>query len=220
MKIFPFPEVVFETSSQLSGDIKVVGSGPQRKLIVGGLVQSVSRDFPGLENKVWSKMLEFNYQLNPDPEVLVLGLGGGTSIHLISKKLRPKSIKAVEIDGAVVEVAKNFFDLDTVANLVIEKADALEYVSRDLTNLFDLILVDIYLGANFPTEASKTDFLKNFKGKLKRGGMVSINRIFYDHEVEARNKFKISLAHVFGDVEERALPGVTSMKNYLYFVHV
>lgn len=220
MKIFPFPEVIFATSSQLSGDIKVVGNGPQRKLVVGGLVQSVAHDFPGVENKVWAKMLEFPYALNSNPEVLVLGLGGGTSVHLISKKLGPKSVTAVEIDGAIIEVAQKYFDLNRVSGLVLKEADAVQYVAKKNNDSFDLILVDIYLGASFPNEASKKRFLENIKNKLKSGGVISINRIFYDQEESVRRDFLGSLSNTFGKVEERVLPGITSMKNYLYFAHV
>ena len=52
------------------------------------------------------------------------------------------------------------------------------------------------------------------------GGVVSINRIFYDHELEERNNFSKVLKEIFGTVEEKIMPGITSMKNYLYFTHV
>jgi len=166
-----------------------------------------------------SKLLDFPWPVSKDPKVLVLGLGGGTAVHLISRRFSPALIQVAEIDGAVIDVARKFFDLDKVANLKVEKADAVDFVASSSPDLFDLIVVDIYLGSAFPTEASKEPFFRNLKKKLKTGGTVSINRIFYDHEEEVRENFKKILSNIFGGVEERVMPGKTSMKNYLYFVH-
>lgn len=220
MKILPFPDVIFATSSVISGDIKVLSDGRDRRLVVAGIVQSVSRGLPDLENKVWAKLLDFTYSINPNPKVLLLGLGGGTTAHLASKKFNPQSINVVEIDGAIIDVAKRFFDVSEIPNLHIEKADAVEYAGRKTKDLFDLIVVDIYLGQTFPIEAEKAEFYKNLKNKLAGAGVVSINRIFYDHESESRAAFVRVLKEIFGTVAEIVMPGMTSMKNYLYFAHV
>lgn len=220
MKILPFPEVVFATSSGLSGDIKVVGHGPDRKLVVGGLVQSVSKTCPDLENKVWGKLLQFPWSVPANPSALVLGLGGGTTVHLLSQKFIPRSIAVVEIDGAIIDVAQRFFDLGEVPNLKIEKADGVDFVSREMPPSFDLAVVDVYLGGHFPREASQAEFYQNLKRKLKPGACVCVNRIFYDDEHLLRQEFRQVLSAVFGEATQVALPGKTSMKNYLYFARL
>lgn len=214
------PRVIYSTFTKYSGEIKVIEVGSVRRLLVGGLVQSVNRDYPEVADKVWGQLINLPYPINPQPKVLMLGLGGGTTAHLISQNLEPLKIKVVELDPRIIEVARNFFDLDLIEGLNVVNGDAFDFVGKALDSEFDLIIVDLYLGHSFPEAGLKKSFYLSLKKILSSGGVVVINRIFHDQDKEERKGYSHLLNRVYGEVFEKVLPGPSTFKNYLYFCRV
>jgi len=86
--------------------------------------------------------------LAPSRNVLVLGMGGGGSIHAPRVTAPDANIDAVEIDSKVVEAAERFFDIRSGPNLRIHVADARPWLARSNTR-YDLVHVDLYHGGPY-----------------------------------------------------------------------
>ena len=177
------PQIIFETTSPVSGKIKVVQIGKERRLMVGGYVQSINGDCPGVEKRVWGKIVLLGMETCPNlKNILILGLGGGTIVSLL-KKHKPKSnITAIEIDPKIIAVAKKYFSLSEVAGLNLIEGDAYTFITKkySCTNLlrkYDLVIVDVYCGGKFPKKFWNMEFLESVKGVIGNGGCVIFNRI-------------------------------------------
>jgi spermidine synthase len=58
-------------------------------------------------------------ELPPRPTALLVGLGGGTQVHLLHRRAAPRLITVIERDPAIVWVADEWFGLDAVGPLEI-----------------------------------------------------------------------------------------------------
>ncbi len=210
-------KTLFWVESPISGEVKVVEQNGWRRLLVGGLVQSVSLNYPNLQDKVWAKMLDFPWPLPEAAAVLVLGLGGGTSLKLIVQRHRPSRLEVVEVDPVIIGVARRFFNLETNDRLKIINADAGGFMKRHRSGGCDLIVVDLYLGSRYPFKPKETGFYADLMTSLRPGGLISLNRVFMDSEAAERTEFLHLLRGLWGEVVERKIDGPSSSKNYLYF---
>src|SRR3989344_4558518 len=108
MKIFSeiFPTTILETYSPFSGKIRVVDFRGEKRLMIGDLVQSVSLNGTPIGHKVWGRLAAYPFKSRKVATVLILGLGGGTVAHLISRSLKPSKIVAAEGNQAGAEVGQ------------------------------------------------------------------------------------------------------------------
>lgn len=144
--------MLYETRSALSGRIRVVERGRERRLMIGGEIQSVY--FPGgdwspAEREYWARALVPACGLRHPPRVLLVGLGGGTQVHLLRRAAGPALITAVEHDPLVIQVARDWFGLEALDRLEILCADAAAAVHqlRRRRRRFDFIMDDISYAA-------------------------------------------------------------------------
>jgi spermidine synthase len=77
-------------------------------------------------------------------KILMLGLGGGTSIRQIRHFLPTSHITAIEIDEEMVSLANRYMALDDL-NLNIVIGDGYKYIENS-TETFDIVIDDVYLG--------------------------------------------------------------------------
>jgi len=141
--------------------------------------------------------LVFNYTrmsfagllLNSNPQrILVAGLGGG-SIPLTLNDLFPEAqIDVVEVDQAVVNVAKEFFFFEENDNLKVTVADARVFVKRAGISgrKYDYIVLDAFGGDYIPEHLLTREFLQEVKAIMSADGVLVANTFstsrFYDHE--------------------------------------
>lgn len=72
--------------------------------------------------------------------VLVVGLGGGVLCQFLKRFYPGVNVTAVEIDPAVVKVAKEYFGLRESKSMKVVVADGLKVVGR---NKYDVIMFDV-----------------------------------------------------------------------------
>jgi spermidine synthase len=104
---------------------------------------------------------------------LILGLGAGTVVHLLTRRFGPVPIVAVDDDAELVEVARSEFDLD-LKHLEIAIGDAFEFV-QSATERFDLILIDLYHGHQPARGMVSRPFLRGLHRILEPKGQVVFN---------------------------------------------
>jgi spermidine synthase len=175
-------EVVFSTRSSVNGEVVVKRDLLGLRVVAGGLTQS-----GGQVEIIWRRALRHLLDVKPRPwrpgRVLLLGLGAGTSADLV-RRLWPKSrLVAVELDEVMIEIGKRFFSLAEMDNFTIRVTDAVDYVTSGAGaegGVFDLILVDLYLGQTYPAGAETDLFLGRLREMVADGGEVIFNRLNYD----------------------------------------
>jgi len=206
---FPKGYAILETrASPVNGKIEVREDWRKRKSItVGGLTQSG----PAVE-KVWKAGLTVvSKQLAVISDCLILGLGAGSVVKLISQKNPGAKITGIEIDPLVVDLGRKYFGLENIKNLKIQIGDAISVIGHNsLTinhkpsaiNHFDLILVDLYVGDRFPRQAESPSFLNKIKKLLTTDGVVIFNRLYYGEKKSETDDFAEIIGKIFRGVEE------------------
>ncbi len=124
------------------------------------------------------KILKFGLEkinLKKVNSVLLLGLGGGSVVETLRKDFNySKSILAVDIDSAVIKIAKNEFNLKTDQNLEIICGDALEFMQIN-TEQFDLIIIDLFINISVPKEFLSIPFWKYILKASSTNGAILFN---------------------------------------------
>jgi protein-L-isoaspartate O-methyltransferase len=116
---------VFEGRSALSGRVRVVEDRRERRMLVAGDTLSVyplNGDWSRLRREYWWRAVEA-VPIPPRPAVLLVGLGGGTQVHLLHQLARPRRITAIERDPVILHAAQEWFGLRNIP--------ALEYLCGD-----------------------------------------------------------------------------------------
>lgn len=127
--------------------------------------------------------------VKPEPQsVLIIGLGGGTIPRALQELIPQARIDVVEIDPAVVKVARRYFDLGDSSTLHVIEADGRVQVKRALREQqhYDLIMLDAFDHEYIPEHLLTREFLLEVKSLLAPGGVLAANTFsssrLYDHE--------------------------------------
>jgi spermidine synthase len=131
-------------------------------------------------------------KLNGIQNILLLGLGGGSVIQTLREELDCKAaITAVDIDPEIIRIAKDDFNINRFSNVVIIQMDAAEYIASS-AEMFDLIIVDIFIGKSVPEIFTKSAFTENLASALNRNGQVIYNVMKETMPSESLNNIKKS----------------------------
>lgn len=142
--------------------------------------------------KAMKKVADMGCGMN---SVLMLGYGGGCAAELIRSAYNPGAvITAVEIDPAVVEIARKWFYSE---NVRFEIADAISFV-KTCPLKFELIVVDIFIDVDVPWKSTTEDFYRQLHNMLLPGGVVVQNLMISNQR--ARAQFK-KFSAIFGIAE-------------------
>jgi spermidine synthase len=220
------PKILDEVKSAHNGLVKVVHVGNTKKIIVDNVLQSVNWESPICKRLYWGRTIEILQEEKPDlKNILVLGLGGGTLIHLIRQSFPEAFINSVELDPVMVEVAKKYFDLDSVTNHRIILEDALKVVvDPEAYNLskhsFDVLIVDIYVGSTYPDLGKSGNFISALKSMVNSDGLIIFNRIYIEEHQDDVNCFINYVSESLKDVKCAVVAGYTNSDNVLIFGRV
>ena len=110
--------------------------------------------------------------LNRDFSVLILGNGSGTFAHECCRYFGDIKIDAVEIDGDITDLARQYFDLPESVNVYTYDGRAFLNVCKDR---YDVILVDAYQDITIPFQMSSTEFFTLVKDHLYEDGVLVVN---------------------------------------------
>jgi spermidine synthase len=218
---FKAPKLIYKTSSEYNDPIELFQIGDYRRLCVKGTIQSISSDNPSCKKRIWGRLVALVKEKRPEAKsILLLGLGGGTMVHLISRELPDAHVVAVEIDSVIIDIAKEFFDLDDLTNLKVIEEDVLRVISSPgkfdlLKDTFDVVIVDIYCGAEYPDLGDSGSFFSGIKWFLRTGGLAVFNRIYIKTHQDEVDTFLDSVREVFSNVSSRSVAGTTNSDNIL-----
>ena len=137
----------------------------------------------------YTRMMMGALYLNPSPErVLIVGLGGGTLPGALQKMLPAAQIDIVEVDPAVVRVARTYFQFAPGPTTRIVEQDGRVFVKRMLRKgvKYDLVMLDAFDHEYIPEHLLTREFLGEIRKILSQEGALAANTFtssrLYDHE--------------------------------------
>ncbi|MGY0233680.1 spermidine synthase [Longispora urticae] len=147
-------------------------------LLVDGVAQSyVDLDDPG--------HLEFEYMRRVAAVVAVAGPagaplrvlhlgGGGLTLPRYVAATRPGSTqRVVERDGTLLAAVRRILPL--AAEVEFRVADAREVVESSADGWYDLVVADVYRGAQMPASVASVEFAHQVARVLRPGGLYAVN---------------------------------------------
>ncbi|MDP2647034.1 MAG: fused MFS/spermidine synthase [Desulfobacterales bacterium] len=139
----------------------------------GGARQSVVKpgDPDSLELPYIKAMLVGLALYDKPQRILIVGLGGGTLAKFLHKHYPRALIDAVDIDPAVVEVARKFFEFREDEKLRAHISDGRKFV-EDHPGVYDLIFLDAYGADSIPYHLTTREFLLSVRKALTPRGVV------------------------------------------------
>ncbi len=108
--------------------------------------------------------------------VLLIGLGAGSIPKRFTRDYADVSVDSIELDPAVVDVAKRFFEVKEDGRHRIVVQDGRVFVRRTEAK-YDLIILDAYFAEGIPFHLATREFLETVRGRLAPGGIVVSNII-------------------------------------------
>lgn len=191
--------VLEERESKYNGNLSVLKTfGMGTYIQSNGLTQS-----GGIVETIWKQTLRFlNHKSPIINHCLILGLGGGTVAKLIRKNWPEAKITGVEIDPIMIELGKKYFDLDKVGVEIVIK-DAFEYFNHQPSTInhhFDLIVVDLYNGDQFPKQFESDKYISLVGSHLSKSGIAVFNRLYYGEKRPLAVKFGNKMEKIFSKV--------------------
>lgn len=125
----------------------------------------------------YSDYLHLPVVFKPDARrVLFVGLGGGTTPKRYHEDYGQMTIDVVEIDPAVVAVARDFFGVPSDARLRLFAQDGRLFVARSRER-YDIIILDAYLIDTIPFHLATREFFEAVRAHLTPDGVLASNVI-------------------------------------------
>ncbi len=143
-----------------------------------------------------------------EPQVLLLGLGGGDIVRVLTKHNPNTKITAVEIQADILPISREYFGVEEGQSLVIKIIDANDFMKKNITQ-FDIVIVDLYSGDQIPKFVNTFSFLGRARTALFPGGQVVVNYASHSFQEIDFMKFESKIGKVFGDVQRVVVWGHT-----------
>jgi len=185
--------------SQVNGPLSVGESYGYKTLFAGDIPQS-GGEFVFMWNKVLAGLKQSNQAVN---NALVLGVGTGTAVLSITKLFPKANITGIDLDPAIIDVAKVHFGLKTSKLFHIHITDATVWVKEKKNHKkYDLVVVDLFIGALNPPSARTRGFLKNLKNLLTADGKIIYNSQYQKNDPNEYQRLHKDCSKTFSSVKE------------------
>ena len=141
---------MFSEESEYCGTVRVIEDHKERRLMVHGETLSVyplNGDWSDVRREYWWHAL-VEAQLPRRPRALLVGLGGGTQLHLLRALAKPRALTAVERDPVILRAAYEWFGLRDLGGVEYLCADAQKAAAALAVagRKFDFVMEDVDYG--------------------------------------------------------------------------
>ncbi len=183
--------------------LTVVETGSERQLRVndGFAVQSYAPLDGSLPARgVWGYYaLAPTFGRVPTPRnVLLLGLGGGTTAQLYARLYPDARLTGVELDEQMVRAGQRWLGFDP-ATLELVIADARSFVDRQAARRrgsYDVIILDAFQFPYVPFQLTTLEFFTQLEALLSEGGVLMVNVGRFDEHRDVVDALGATLRHV------------------------
>ncbi|HTD86483.1 MAG TPA: fused MFS/spermidine synthase [Candidatus Binatia bacterium] len=172
-------EVVYETTSP-HHHIKVIDQGGTRTLSFDGSMESrMSIQNPLQGHFEYTEFFHTPFLWNPlMTNVLMIGLGGGSTQRAFLYYYPQVTVQTVEIDPVVVRVAKEYFHVEETLRHIIHVEDGRVFLRRT-DQQFGVIIMDAYVqtryGGSIPYHLATKEFFELASKHLTTNGVLAYN---------------------------------------------
>ncbi len=173
--------VIFEVTSPYH-HIRVLDDGNFRTLCFDDALEtSMSIQNPLQGHYEYTDYFHMAWLWNTNiSRVLIVGLGGGSAQRAFEHYYPQVTVESVEIDPAVFEVAKDYFDFRESARQKVHVEDGRVYLRRS-TARYDLVVLDAYVqgryGSSLPQHLATQEYFEIVRNHLTTNGIVAYNVI-------------------------------------------
>lgn len=170
----PEPGVIFRAES-LHNIIRVEEAGSRRYLFLNYRdgAQTVMDTKRLLTGSYYDNFL-IGPHLNGGRKILFLGVAGGTSLKQLVTVYPEVEITGVDLDPAVLDVARNYFGLAGEERIRLVAEDARWFLAES-DERFDIIAIDIYVTGHVPFFTTTREFFELVHARLAEGGVMMMN---------------------------------------------
>lgn len=166
-----FPISLEKYHSMYSGNLMVVLENGKKVLNTN----DVNYSYNSLHRVFKTAFKKSKLTINKDAKVLILGMGGGSIIQILREDyLLSASIKLIEIDPIIIEIACKEFGIKRFDPLDIVEMDALTFINEN-TEVYNLICVDIFINDRVPEKFLTVEFIQKIVNSLELGGSIYFN---------------------------------------------
>lgn len=178
LRKFTSREIIEELDSEVNHKLEVVRIGDTIMLNAA----NTNYSFGGLHRVFQKVFKKLDLPKEGLKDVLILGFGTGSVATILVEELAMEcNIIGVEKDPLVIQLGETYFDTARFAELDIREADAAEFMMSE-KRTFDLIVVDVYVDFEVPSNCETEEFIKDLERCLNPGGMVLFNKLVYNHK--------------------------------------
>ena len=173
--------VVFEVTSPYH-HIRVVDQAGFRTLCFDDASESqISLQSPLMGHFEYTEYFHMAWLWNARlTNVLMIGLGGGTTQHAFEHYYPGVTVQSVEIDPSVVQVAKEYFNFKESKRQKVITEDGRMFLRRS-SERYDVIILDAYVqgryGSAIPQHLATKEFFELARDHLSTNGVVAYNVI-------------------------------------------
>ncbi len=149
----------------------------------------------------------FNAGFKPQKlhRVGIIGLAAGTIAHQFTKVYGPVPIDGVEIDPAIVNVGRKYFDMNE-ANLHVYVQDGRTFLDTTSAR-YDLVAIDAFQQPYIPFQLTTREFFTTIRSHLSSTGVVVLNTAHTTHDYRLVQAFINTMSQVFPSVSTLNVPG-------------
>jgi spermidine synthase len=106
--------------------------------------------------------------------ILLIGLGGASMQKFLHDLLPETVLETVEIDPAVVRIARKFFGFEPDDKQIVHIGDGRAFIENSKKR-YDIIFLDAYGPDSIPYGLATQEFLQAVRDRLAEGGIVCSN---------------------------------------------
>lgn len=166
------------SKKQKADYFEVRSAGATRRLYSNGVLHSQWNPNRVITGAIWDLLVLPGFFLNSPPKrVLVLGLGGGSVVHMIRHFFPQCVITCVEREPMHIKLARRYFSLPK--NVEVIEGDAYAVLAKQKHKYFDWILDDVFQHVSGePERGTGFDSIFDlYEGALADKGVLSMNTI-------------------------------------------
>ncbi|MCO5232644.1 MAG: methyltransferase domain-containing protein [Chitinophagales bacterium] len=171
--------------SEYSGTLEVSLNRGEWKLATYNAIYSYGKHYTSYE-KVFKQL---DILLFPAKNILILGTGIGSVVRLLENHPTIKEITAIDIDEEIIELAKKYWpDSSYKAKTKFITQDALQWLEQcPATEKYDLVISDIFIDDQTPTNMLSSNYLKLLKKVLSQNGILIYSKLHYSDKNKEDN---------------------------------
>jgi spermidine synthase len=197
-------ELLYEGESEYNY-IQVVKNGDEVGLVLndGHAIHSIYNPNRLLTEGPWDYFMlgpYFNRDQRPEDvdSLLLIGLAGGTTARQFTNVYGPIPIDGVEIDPRIVEVGREYFDMNG-PNLNVFVEDGRYFLKRT-ERTYDVIGVDAYRQPYIPFQLTTKEFFQESYNQLNDDGVMVLNAGRYGADYRLVHAIATTMGAVFPNV--------------------